>query len=401
MNLEAFQSAEKWEKVSKDLCGAVLPNLLVLTAFQDMSDMAYLWPLVPCSKTELSESECKSDACSWMRVNAKSKQAPLIQRIPDWGNVSVVLKHCEFQKLSLYCFAFEHFDNLVHVVLQEDPDYWVFRFKFCFVLVSARQMHPLTASCVNAPWEVSLHRVEVGEEIGMHVLQIKHCSSSYFFRNIISNLKAFLNSLGKHFTTSSRQGNLGVAQKNTSALWPAALADFAGFANWRSLRTDGRPKWSCRRARRKKTQCFGWGRWGSSSPGLYGNAWKKTSDSWAVEQLKLPGDIQRLLVICRVAHLRGNLHHLCIVTSATGRWRRPLLWRILHRFSRRPLDSSRFRPFPSCLWTEDEPLQGFIRQRGESDACLNRLLYEKGMLTFSKWGWNLIKNWGLGSWVVG
>ena len=29
---------------------------------------------------------------------------------------------------------------------------------------------------------------------------------------------------------------------------------------------------------------------------------------------------------------------------------------------------------------------GFIRQRGESDACLNRLLYEKGMLTFSKWG---------------
>lgn len=221
-----------------------------------------------------------------------------------------------------------------------------------------------------------------------------------FFRNIISNLKAFLNSLGKHFTTSSRQGNLGVAQKNTSALWPAALADFAGFANWRSLRTDGRPKWSCRRARRKKTQCFGWGRWGSSSPGLYGNAWKKTSDSWAVEQLKLPGDIQRLLVICRVAHLRGNLHHLCIVTSATGRWRRPLLWRILHCFSRRPLDSSRFRPFPSCLWTEDEPLQGFIRQRGESDACLNRLLYEKGMLTFSKWGSNLIENWGLGSWVV-
>ena len=29
-------------------------------------------------------------------------------------------------------------------------------------------------------------------------------------------------------------------------------------------------------------------------------------------------------------------------------------------------------------------LAGFIRQRGESDACLNRLLYEKGMLTFSK-----------------
>ncbi|CAJ1374138.1 unnamed protein product [Effrenium voratum] len=29
-------------------------------------------------------------------------------------------------------------------------------------------------------------------------------------------------------------------------------------------------------------------------------------------------------------------------------------------------------------------LAGFIRQRGESDACLNRLLYEKGLLTFSK-----------------
>lgn len=96
-----------------------------------------------------------------------------------------------------------------------------------------------------------------------------------FFRNIISNLKAFLNSLGKHFTTSSRQGNLGVAQKNTSALWPAALADFAGFANWRSLRTDGRPKWSCRRARRKKTHCFGWGCWGSSWPGLYGVDWNR------------------------------------------------------------------------------------------------------------------------------
>mmetsp|Transcript_126439 Transcript_126439/g.300237 ORF Transcript_126439/g.300237 Transcript_126439/m.300237 type:complete len:83 (+) Transcript_126439:94-342(+) len=29
-------------------------------------------------------------------------------------------------------------------------------------------------------------------------------------------------------------------------------------------------------------------------------------------------------------------------------------------------------------------LAGFIRQRGESDACLNRLLYEKKLLTFSK-----------------
>ncbi|CAJ1435664.1 unnamed protein product [Effrenium voratum] len=29
-------------------------------------------------------------------------------------------------------------------------------------------------------------------------------------------------------------------------------------------------------------------------------------------------------------------------------------------------------------------LAGFIRQRGESDACLNRLLFEKGLLTFSK-----------------
>mmetsp|Transcript_14634 Transcript_14634/g.27473 ORF Transcript_14634/g.27473 Transcript_14634/m.27473 type:complete len:83 (+) Transcript_14634:111-359(+) len=29
-------------------------------------------------------------------------------------------------------------------------------------------------------------------------------------------------------------------------------------------------------------------------------------------------------------------------------------------------------------------LAGFIRQRGESDACLNRLLYEKQLLTFSK-----------------
>eukprot|EP00913_Durusdinium_trenchii_P000460 g420.t1 len=29
-------------------------------------------------------------------------------------------------------------------------------------------------------------------------------------------------------------------------------------------------------------------------------------------------------------------------------------------------------------------LAGFIRQRGESDACLNRLLHEKGLLTFSK-----------------
>eukprot|EP00438_Fugacium_kawagutii_P001016 Skav231346 [mRNA] locus=scaffold1905:42151:45295:+ [translate_table: standard] len=29
-------------------------------------------------------------------------------------------------------------------------------------------------------------------------------------------------------------------------------------------------------------------------------------------------------------------------------------------------------------------LAGFIRQKGESDACLNRLLFEKGLLTFSK-----------------
>lgn len=29
-------------------------------------------------------------------------------------------------------------------------------------------------------------------------------------------------------------------------------------------------------------------------------------------------------------------------------------------------------------------LAGFIRSRGESDACLNRLLYERGLLTFSK-----------------
>lgn len=29
-------------------------------------------------------------------------------------------------------------------------------------------------------------------------------------------------------------------------------------------------------------------------------------------------------------------------------------------------------------------LAGFIRNRGESDACLNRLFHEKGLLTFSK-----------------
>merc|ERR1712238_521685 len=29
-------------------------------------------------------------------------------------------------------------------------------------------------------------------------------------------------------------------------------------------------------------------------------------------------------------------------------------------------------------------LAGFIRSRGESDSCLNRLLHEKGLLTFSK-----------------
>ena len=29
-------------------------------------------------------------------------------------------------------------------------------------------------------------------------------------------------------------------------------------------------------------------------------------------------------------------------------------------------------------------LAGFIRGRGESDACLNRLLFEKGLLSFSK-----------------
>mmetsp|Transcript_65916 Transcript_65916/g.91648 ORF Transcript_65916/g.91648 Transcript_65916/m.91648 type:complete len:83 (+) Transcript_65916:70-318(+) len=29
-------------------------------------------------------------------------------------------------------------------------------------------------------------------------------------------------------------------------------------------------------------------------------------------------------------------------------------------------------------------LAGFIRARGESDACLNRLLAEKGLLTFRK-----------------
>mmetsp|Transcript_89360 Transcript_89360/g.253197 ORF Transcript_89360/g.253197 Transcript_89360/m.253197 type:complete len:83 (-) Transcript_89360:18-266(-) len=29
-------------------------------------------------------------------------------------------------------------------------------------------------------------------------------------------------------------------------------------------------------------------------------------------------------------------------------------------------------------------LAGFIRKRGESDPCLNRLLHEKGLLTFSK-----------------
>jgi len=29
-------------------------------------------------------------------------------------------------------------------------------------------------------------------------------------------------------------------------------------------------------------------------------------------------------------------------------------------------------------------LSGMIRQKGEADACLNRLLYEKGLITFAK-----------------
>mmetsp|Transcript_39522 Transcript_39522/g.71976 ORF Transcript_39522/g.71976 Transcript_39522/m.71976 type:complete len:83 (+) Transcript_39522:96-344(+) len=29
-------------------------------------------------------------------------------------------------------------------------------------------------------------------------------------------------------------------------------------------------------------------------------------------------------------------------------------------------------------------IAGFIRSRGESDACLNRLLHDKGVLTFAK-----------------
>merc|ERR1711904_440888 len=29
-------------------------------------------------------------------------------------------------------------------------------------------------------------------------------------------------------------------------------------------------------------------------------------------------------------------------------------------------------------------IAGFMRSRGESDPCLNRLLYEKGLLTFAK-----------------
>jgi len=29
-------------------------------------------------------------------------------------------------------------------------------------------------------------------------------------------------------------------------------------------------------------------------------------------------------------------------------------------------------------------MSGFIRKRGESDACLNRLLHEKGLLSFAK-----------------
>lgn len=29
-------------------------------------------------------------------------------------------------------------------------------------------------------------------------------------------------------------------------------------------------------------------------------------------------------------------------------------------------------------------LAGMIRQKGESDACLNRLLFEKGLLSFSR-----------------
>mmetsp|Transcript_106373 Transcript_106373/g.184982 ORF Transcript_106373/g.184982 Transcript_106373/m.184982 type:complete len:83 (-) Transcript_106373:6-254(-) len=29
-------------------------------------------------------------------------------------------------------------------------------------------------------------------------------------------------------------------------------------------------------------------------------------------------------------------------------------------------------------------IAGFVRSRGESDACLNRLLHEKGLLTFAK-----------------
>ncbi|PFH37944.1 ribosomal protein RPS21 [Besnoitia besnoiti] len=29
-------------------------------------------------------------------------------------------------------------------------------------------------------------------------------------------------------------------------------------------------------------------------------------------------------------------------------------------------------------------ISGAVRQRGESDACLNRLMHEKGLLTFAK-----------------
>mmetsp|Transcript_304 Transcript_304/g.234 ORF Transcript_304/g.234 Transcript_304/m.234 type:complete len:83 (-) Transcript_304:101-349(-) len=29
-------------------------------------------------------------------------------------------------------------------------------------------------------------------------------------------------------------------------------------------------------------------------------------------------------------------------------------------------------------------IAGFLRSRGESDACINRLLHEKGLLTFAK-----------------
>ncbi|EAA19282.1 hypothetical protein, partial [Plasmodium yoelii yoelii] len=37
------------------------------------------------------------------------------------------------------------------------------------------------------------------------------------------------------------------------------------------------------------------------------------------------------------------------------------------------------------IWEKNETfaISGYVRQRGESDACLNRLLHEKKMLSFS------------------